>query len=47
VLTNDGTGTGKQLLQMATNIRDAVSKEFEIELINEVRLMGRSGLVSL
>lgn len=47
VLTNDGSGTGEQLLQMATNIRDAVLREFEIELINEVRLMGRNGLVSL
>jgi UDP-N-acetylmuramate dehydrogenase len=47
VLTNDGSGTGEQLLQMATNIRDTVLREFEIELINEVRLMGRSGLVSL
>lgn len=47
VLTNDGSGTGDQLLQMAANIRDVVAREFEIELTNEVRLMGRNGLVSL
>ena len=47
VLTNDGTGTGEQLLQLAREIQAKVQSEFSIQLENEVRLIGRSGPVSL
>lgn len=47
VLTNDGSGTGKQLLQLARTIKDAVLHEFSIELENEVRLIGKKGPVIL
>lgn len=47
VLTNDGTGTGEQLLQLARQIRDSVSVTFSISLENEVRLIGKQGLVAL
>jgi UDP-N-acetylmuramate dehydrogenase len=47
VLTNDGSGTGAQLLQLARAIKAAVLSEFSIVLENEVRLIGRSGPVIL
>lgn len=47
VLTNDGSGTGKQLLQLARTIKDAVLHEFSINLENEVRLIGKKGPVVL
>ena len=47
VLTNDGTGTGEQLLQLARAIKEAVQSEFSIVLANEVRLIGKSGPVEL
>jgi UDP-N-acetylmuramate dehydrogenase len=47
VLTNDGSGTGAQLLQLARAIKDAVFSEFSIVLENEVRLIGKNGPVSL
>ncbi|MCF2947688.1 UDP-N-acetylmuramate dehydrogenase [Paraglaciecola aquimarina] len=47
VLTNDGTGTGKELLLLARQIRDKVQQEFSIVLENEVRLMGSDGAIIL
>ena len=47
VLTNDGSGTGKQLLQLARAIKDAVLGEFSIMMENEVRLIGKNGPVIL
>ena len=47
VLTNTGNGTGKDVLQMARDIMQAVSEHFGISLENEVRLIGREGLISL
>jgi UDP-N-acetylmuramate dehydrogenase len=47
VLTNDGSGTGEQLLQLARAIKAAVLSEFSIVLENEVRLIGKNGPVSL
>lgn len=45
VLTNDGSGTGKALLTLARQIKQAVKHEFGIELENEVQLVSNSGLV--
>ena len=47
VLTNDGSGTGDQLLQLARAIKAAVLSEFSIVLENEVRLIGKNGPVIL
>ena len=47
VLTNDGSGTGEQLLQLARAIKSAVLQEFSIVLENEVRLIGNHGPVTL
>jgi UDP-N-acetylmuramate dehydrogenase len=47
VLTNDGAGTGEQLLQLARAIKTAVLNEFSITLENEVRLIGKNGPVAL
>lgn len=47
VLTNDGTGTGEQLLTLARDIQAQVNSEFSISLENEVRLIGKQGPVSL
>lgn len=47
ILTNDGSGTGEQLLQFARAIKAAVLSEFSIVLENEVRLMGKNGSVYL
>jgi UDP-N-acetylmuramate dehydrogenase len=47
VLTNDGSGTGEQLLQLARAIKSAVQTEFSIVLENEVRLIGKNGPVIL
>lgn len=47
VLTNDGTGTGEELLNMARNIKQSVHGEFGIELENEVRLIGKTGMITL
>lgn len=47
VLTNDGTGTGEQLLLLARAIKEAVLNEFSIALENEVRLIGKNGAVAL
>jgi UDP-N-acetylmuramate dehydrogenase len=47
VLTNDGSGTGEQLLQLARAIKSAVLNEFSIVLENEVRLIAKNGSVAL
>lgn len=47
VLTNDGTGTAEQLLSLAREIRDTVKARFDITLENEVRIVGRTGMVTL
>ncbi|GAB57034.1 UDP-N-acetylmuramate dehydrogenase [Glaciecola punicea ACAM 611] len=47
VLVNMGEGEGKDLLTLARQIRDSVYKTFDIELDNEVRLIGKHGLVTL
>lgn len=47
VLTNDGTGTGEQLLLLARDIKEAVLSEFSITLENEVRLIGKNGPIAL
>lgn len=47
VLTNDGTGSGTELLQLAREIKQAVRNEFSIELENEVRLIGKTGPIDL
>lgn len=47
VLTNDGTGTGAQLLSLAREIRAQIEQTFSIRLENEVRLIGRQGAISL
>lgn len=47
VLTNDGTGTGEELLILAREIKHKVLTEFGVLLENEVRLMGNQGLITL
>jgi len=47
VLTNDGSGTGEQLLQLARAIKVSVLSEFSIILENEVRLIGKYGPIIL
>lgn len=47
VLVNLGQGEGRDLLTLARDIRNSVQKEFDIELENEVRLIGNKGLVDL
>lgn len=47
VLVNQGSGTGGALLAFAREIRSAVLQRFDIELENEVRLIGRNGVIPL
>lgn len=47
VLTNDGSGTGEQLITLATEIQQTINAEFSISLENEVRLIGKQGPISL
>lgn len=47
VLTNDGMGTGEQLLVLVRDIQEKVNQEFAISLENEVRLIGKKGPISL
>lgn len=47
VLTNDGSGTGEQLLALARDIKLAVTQEYSIRLENEVRLIGNKGPIFL
>lgn len=47
VLVNLSQGSGRDLLTLAREIKSAVAESFDIMLDNEVRLIGRDGLVSL
>ncbi len=47
VLVNNGNGNGGALLDFARYVRDEVQSEFGITLQNEVRLIGKNGLISL
>ena len=47
VLTNDGTGTGQELLSLARGIRTKVQQTFAITLENEVRLIDKNGAIIL
>ncbi|MCC2618327.1 UDP-N-acetylmuramate dehydrogenase [Aestuariibacter halophilus] len=47
VLVNEGQGTGEQVLTLARAIRDQVQDNFAITLENEVRLVGKQGLIVL
>jgi UDP-N-acetylmuramate dehydrogenase len=47
VLVNIGNGSGEGLLMLAREIKQAVYNTFAIELENEVRLVGNSGLITL
>ena len=47
VLVNLGKGEGTDLLLLARKIRDSVQQTFGITLENEVRLMGKQGLITL
>ncbi|MFA3792585.1 UDP-N-acetylmuramate dehydrogenase [Aliiglaciecola sp. SL4] len=47
VLTNNGQGNGAELLEMARQIQTKVENTFSIHLENEVRLIGKKGLVML
>ncbi|WP_347564696.1 UDP-N-acetylmuramate dehydrogenase [Alteromonas sp. 5E99-2] len=47
VLTNFNNGTGQELLDFAREIVDTINTQFNVALENEVRLIGRHGLVTL
>ena len=47
VLVNQGGATGSDLLGLARDIRDTISERFSIVLENEVRLIGKEGLLAL
>jgi UDP-N-acetylmuramate dehydrogenase len=47
VLTNDGTGSGSELIALAKKIKNAVQQSFFIELENEVQLVSNAGLVHI
>lgn len=47
VLTNTGTATGEKLLSFARQIKHRVAEVFDLEIENEVRLIGKTGLVAL
>lgn len=47
VLINTGDGNGEGLLMLARQIKQDVKNAFSIELENEVRLVGHSGLIAL
>lgn len=47
VLVNYGQGKGSDLLLLARDIRQSVQADFEITLENEVRLIGKGGLIVL
>jgi UDP-N-acetylmuramate dehydrogenase len=47
VLVNIGNGNGEGLLMLAREIKQDVYNTFAIELENEVRLVGNSGLITL
>jgi UDP-N-acetylmuramate dehydrogenase len=47
VLINNGSATGKDVLNLARYIQDKVSLEFGVNLEAEVRLIGGQGMISL
>ena len=47
VLVNLQNGSGKELIELAQNICQKVWERFSIKLENEVRLIGKQGLISL
>ena len=47
VLTNANNGNGSELLSFAREIVQSVKTQFNVELHNEVRLIGKQGLISL
>lgn len=47
VLTNDGSGTGQELLLLAREIKTKVQQVFSITLEHEVRLIGSNGPITL
>ncbi|MDC0603139.1 UDP-N-acetylmuramate dehydrogenase [Aliiglaciecola sp.] len=47
VLTNDGSGHASELLALAREIQSTVKNNFSISLENEVRLIGKAGMISL
>lgn len=47
VLTNDGVGTGQDLLALAREIKHSVLQRFAITLENEVQLISNAGLVNV
>ena len=47
VLANAGQGTGEDLMALAREILSSVKQQFDVELENEVRLIGATGGVSL
>lgn len=47
VLVNNGNGNGEGLLMLAREIKQNVFDTFGIELENEVRLVGKNGLIAL
>ena len=47
VLTNDGSGNASELLALAREIQSTVKNNFSISLENEVRLIGKAGMISL
>jgi UDP-N-acetylmuramate dehydrogenase len=47
VLTNDGSGSGSELIALAKKIKHAVQQSFFIELENEVQLVSNVGLVHI
>lgn len=47
VLANYGNGKPQELLTLAREIKQQVKQEFDVELENEVRLMGARGLIEL
>ncbi len=47
VLTNNGRGTGQDLLKLARQIKQKVQEVFAVQLEHEVRLVGKHGLITL
>lgn len=47
VLTNTGNASGEDVIKMAGDIISAVDKKFDIQLEPEVRLVGKSGVITL
>jgi UDP-N-acetylmuramate dehydrogenase len=47
VIANCGKGLGKDVIELARSIKSAVNDAFNIELENEVRLIGTQGAISI